>query len=109
MKILVAGSRGAIGRILVDKLIASGHEVAGMVRSESQMDDVLRSGACAVLADVARKETLDAAVEGQDAIVLAVGSKGKAMESVDRDGAIQLYESRNTTFRIAQFHIRKAA
>lgn len=90
MKILVAGSRGAVGRLLIDKLITRGHDVTGMVRSESQRDELLQTGARAMLADVSRKETLEAAVAGQDAVVFAAGSKGRAVEAVDRDGAIHL-------------------
>ena len=93
MKILVAGSRGAVGRFLIDKLVARGHDVTGMVRSESQRDDLLQTGARATLADVSRKETLDAAMAGQDAVVFAAGSKGKAVEAVDRDGAIHLCDT----------------
>ncbi|WP_166831818.1 SDR family oxidoreductase [Thalassoroseus pseudoceratinae] len=96
MKILVAGSRGAVGRFLIDKLIASGHEVTGIVRSEDQRDDLTQTGARAVLADVTRTETLDAAVAGQDAVVFAAGSKGKAVEAVDRDGAIHLCNAANS-------------
>jgi uncharacterized protein YbjT (DUF2867 family) len=35
MKGLVAGASGGLGRTLVPKLIAAGHEVTGMIRSES--------------------------------------------------------------------------
>ena len=35
MKVLVAGATGGLGRSLVPKLIAAGHEVTGMIRSES--------------------------------------------------------------------------
>ena len=35
MKVFVAGATGALGKQLVPKLVASGHEVSGMTRSES--------------------------------------------------------------------------
>ena len=36
MRVFVAGASGAIGRSLVPKLIAAGHEVTGMTRSEAE-------------------------------------------------------------------------
>ncbi|MEV6412475.1 NAD(P)-dependent oxidoreductase [Kribbella sp. NPDC051718] len=64
MKVLVAGATGGLGRSLVPKLIAAGHEVTGMIRSESGAAGVRAQGAQVVLAD-----GLDAA-----AVKAAVGS-----------------------------------
>ena len=38
MKILVAGATGALGKQLVPKLVARGHEVVGTTRSESKRE-----------------------------------------------------------------------
>lgn len=51
MKVFVAGATGAIGSQLVPKLVAAGHEVHGMTRSESKRDVLHRLGAVAVVAD----------------------------------------------------------
>ncbi len=51
MKILVAGATGALGRVLVPKLVERGHEVAGMTRSESKQERVRGLGARPVAAD----------------------------------------------------------
>lgn len=51
MKILVAGATGALGRVLVPKLVERGHEVAGMTRSESKRELVRGLGAQPVVAD----------------------------------------------------------
>ncbi len=51
MKILVAGATGALGRVLVPKLVEHGHEVAGMTRSEAKRDLVRGLGAQPVVAD----------------------------------------------------------
>lgn len=93
MRVLVAGSRGGVGRILIDRLVARGHEVAGMVRSDEQRTEVERAGAKAVLADLTQEDTLAAAAAGQDALIFAAGSKGKALDAIDRDGAIRLYDA----------------
>jgi nucleoside-diphosphate-sugar epimerase len=47
MRVFVAGATGAIGKQLVPRLVAAGHEVHGMTRSESKLGDALRAGRCA--------------------------------------------------------------
>lgn len=51
MKVFVAGATGAIGKQLVPRLVAAGHEVAGMTRSESKQGMVAQLGATPVVAD----------------------------------------------------------
>ena len=51
MKVFVAGASGVLGRQLVPRLVAGGHEVVGMTRSASKQDLVLSLGARPVVAD----------------------------------------------------------
>ena len=51
MRVFVAGATGAIGRQLVPRLVAAGHEVTGMTRSESKQAMVRELGAMPVVAD----------------------------------------------------------
>jgi nucleoside-diphosphate-sugar epimerase len=51
MKVFVAGATGALGRQLVPQLVARGHEVVGMTRTESKQDLVRSLGARPVVAD----------------------------------------------------------
>jgi len=51
MKILVAGATGALGKQLVPRLLAAGHQVVGMTRSESKRDALRTMGATPVVAD----------------------------------------------------------
>jgi nucleoside-diphosphate-sugar epimerase len=62
VKILVAGATGALGTQLVPRLVADGHEVAGMTRSESKRDAIRRAGAAAVVADALDPDAVAAAV-----------------------------------------------
>ncbi len=62
MKVLVAGATGGLGRSLVPKLIAAGHEVTGMIRSESGAAGVRAQGADVVIADGLDAEAVKAAV-----------------------------------------------
>lgn len=51
MKVFVAGATGAIGRQLIPQLVAAGHEVVGMTRSESKRELVRSLGAEPAVAD----------------------------------------------------------
>ena len=51
MKVFVAGATGAIGRQLVPRLVAAGHEVTGMTRTESKQALLRELGAVPVVAD----------------------------------------------------------
>ena len=51
MRVFVAGATGAIGRQLVPRLVAAGHEVHGMTRSESKQAMLRELGAVPVVAD----------------------------------------------------------
>ena len=63
MKVFVAGATGVMGRQLVPRLVAAGHEVVGTTRSESKRAALSELGATPVVA-----EGLDA-----DEIAVAVG------------------------------------
>jgi nucleoside-diphosphate-sugar epimerase len=51
MRVFVAGATGVIGRQLVPRLVAAGHEVVGMTRKESNRALLDELGATAVVAD----------------------------------------------------------
>jgi nucleoside-diphosphate-sugar epimerase len=48
MRVFVAGATGAIGKQLVPRLVAAGHEVHGMTRSESKQPMLYELGAVPV-------------------------------------------------------------
>lgn len=70
MRVFVAGASGAIGRPLVPKLVAAGHEVTGMTRSESRAEAVRQAGARAAVVDVFDADALRGAVEEARADVI---------------------------------------
>ena len=45
MKVLLAGATGALGRQLVPRLVAEGHDVAGTTRTESKLEPCCASSA----------------------------------------------------------------
>jgi 2-alkyl-3-oxoalkanoate reductase len=63
MRVFVAGAAGAIGRPLVPKLVAAGHEVTGTTRSEERAGRIREAGARAAVVDALDRAALLAAIE----------------------------------------------
>jgi nucleoside-diphosphate-sugar epimerase len=64
MRVLLAGASGAVGTPLTRQLIAAGHHVVGITRSQAHAERLRTAGAEAVVADVLDRENLLAAVRG---------------------------------------------
>jgi 2-alkyl-3-oxoalkanoate reductase len=62
MRIFVAGATGALGKQLVPQLVANGHDVVGMTRTESKQDQVRSLGARPVVADALDPDAVAQAV-----------------------------------------------
>lgn len=63
MRVFVAGGSGAIGRALVPRLVAAGHEVAATTRSASKVPLLESLGATAVVLDALDEPAVRAAVK----------------------------------------------
>jgi len=62
MKVFVAGASGAIGRPLVSRLVAAGHEVTGTTRFEAKAEAIRAAGAKPVVVDAFDADVLSDAV-----------------------------------------------
>jgi len=62
VRVFLAGASGAIGRTLVPKLVAAGHEVTGTTRSEERAEAIRAAGAHAAVVDVFDADRLREAV-----------------------------------------------
>src|SRR5215213_5165411 len=62
MKVLVAGATGALGKQLVPRLVARGHDVVGMTRSDSKRRLISDMGATPAVADALDPEQVARAV-----------------------------------------------
>ncbi|MFC0005831.1 NAD-dependent epimerase/dehydratase family protein [Micromonospora siamensis] len=71
MRIVLAGASGTIGTPLVRRLVAAGHQVVGITRTESNAARLAGAGVRPVVADVLDRDRLLAAVDGlgADAVV----------------------------------------
>lgn len=94
MKITIVGAHGNIAMLLIPKLIERGHQVRGIIRKESQKEDLEKLGAEPVVADLELHDDISEAVGDADAVLFAAGagpgSGAYRKWTVDRDGAIKL-------------------
>jgi nucleoside-diphosphate-sugar epimerase len=91
MKVFVAGATGAIGRQLVPRLVAAGHEVHGMTRHESNKAMLDELGAVPVVADALDPDqVVDAVSAARPEVIVhqltAIGALD--MRRFDRDFAL---------------------
>lgn len=68
MRIFITGASGWIGTALTAELIASGHEVVGLARSEASARKIVDSGATAVRGDVGDHKLIVEEAEKADAV-----------------------------------------
>ncbi len=64
MRVFVAGASGVIGRPLINLLVAAGHEVVGMTRSQERAEEIRGRGAEAVICDALDGAAVRKAVAG---------------------------------------------
>ena len=70
MKVFVAGATGVLGRELVPRLVARGHDVTGMTRSASKQDLVRSLGARPAVADALDPDAVAQAVASSEPDVI---------------------------------------
>jgi nucleoside-diphosphate-sugar epimerase len=92
MRILVAGATGVIGRRLVPKLHAAGHEVIGMIRSAEREGALRALGAAPAIADALDADAVRRAMESArpDAVVHQLTSLPRRIDPrrIERDFAL---------------------
>lgn len=74
MRVLVAGASGVLGQPAVRELLAAGHEVVGLARTDEAAATVERLGADVVYGDVLNLESVTRAAVGAGAIVNLTGA-----------------------------------
>lgn len=95
MRVAIAGAHGQVARHLARRLVASGHEVVGLVRDPAHLDDLADDGTEGVLLDLEAAETSELAesLRGADALVFAAGagpgSGAPRKETVDYGAAVR--------------------
>ena len=69
MRIFVTGATGFIGTELVKELIAAGHQVRGLTRSDAGVEQLKAAGAEVHRVDLTDLESLRSGAKGMDAVV----------------------------------------
>lgn len=87
MKITVLGATGGTGVRVVRHALASGHQVTAVVRDRARLDVPDHPDLGIVVADPADQDALAPAITGSDAVVSALGHRGKGPSRVCRDSA----------------------
>lgn len=96
-RVVVAGASGTIGRAVVRRLIADGHDVIALVRDATDAPPQL-SGACVIEADLQHAETLAAILSdhGAEAVISCIASRSgapKDAEAVDFQANLNLLKA----------------
>lgn len=76
MKAFVTGGTGLVGKPLVRRLLADGHEVRFLVRDATRGEELARGGARPVLGDLGRPETFREAVGSSDVVFHCAAQTG---------------------------------
>ena len=92
MRVFVAGATGAIGKQLVPRLVAAGHEVHGMTRTESKRAMLESLGAVPAIADALDPDQVAEAVARArpDVIVHQLTAIGETLDTRHFDRAFAL-------------------
>jgi nucleoside-diphosphate-sugar epimerase len=68
MKVFVAGATGVLGRRVVPRLIAAGHQVSGIARTPAKAEQLIAAGATPVSVDLFDRAGIAAAVAGHEVV-----------------------------------------
>lgn len=101
MKILLTGGTGYIGSTVLDALIAAGHDVTAVVRSDTSSDQVTARGATALVGDLFDPQWLASELRGHDAAIhTAAGGDGRdpALNDSVIDAAIEAFSGTERSF-----------
>lgn len=93
-RIALIGGHGRVALELQSLLVAAGHEVSAVIRNPDHREDVARTGATPVTADVEHLDTtgLTELLSGHEMVIWAAGAGGGSPErtrAVDQDAAIR--------------------
>jgi nucleoside-diphosphate-sugar epimerase len=96
LKVFVAGGSKGVGRLVVEKLLASGSDVVALVRSEEAFRDLSSlKGVTAIRGDAMDYKTVEGAMDGCDAAITTLGGgqdsrpDGKWIDYVGNNNVIE--------------------
>lgn len=89
MKVIVFGATGSVGQLAVERLLASGHTVTAFARQPDRLELrharlVTRTG------DALDPDSVRAAVDGHDAVIIALGAGASRKSRVRSQGTLNV-------------------
>lgn len=88
--IAIVGATGTIGQHITEHLLKNGNfAVTALTRAESKASDAIPDGVRVAKVDYGDQSTLVQALEGQDALVIAIRSQGWAIQAKLIDAAAE--------------------
>jgi putative NADH-flavin reductase len=93
MRLTIFGATGGTGRCLVEQALAAGHHVTAVVRDPNRLSLASHTALHVVTADVMDPAGIVPAVEDADAVVSALGPRGRGPTSVSHDGVRSIIEA----------------
>src|SRR5260370_18005318 len=94
MKIFLTGATGYIGGTVAARLLAAGHEVTGLVRSEQGAAELRRHGIVPLLGTLADRAVVAEAAGRADAVINAANSDNRDII----EAVLPVLQGRNKTF-----------
>jgi nucleoside-diphosphate-sugar epimerase len=98
MKVFVTGATGYIGGSVAERLVAAGHEVSGLVRSEAKIPLLKERGINSVVGTLDDSEILTKAAQAADAVINAAsadhaGAVVTLVTALERSGKLLIHTS----------------
>lgn len=84
LDILITGATGYVGSAIADALLAAGHRLSGLARSDESAQNLKERGIRAARGDMLDAESIREAACGMDAVVHAAAVRGERAERADR-------------------------
>jgi uncharacterized protein YbjT (DUF2867 family) len=95
MEVVVLGATGRTGRLVVEQALARGDEVVAYVRNSQGI--AAKTGLSVVVGQLGDLVALKAAINGTDAVLVCLGTRGKRMKRMVDHSRL----SRVSDFRVA--------
>jgi putative NADH-flavin reductase len=93
MRLTIFGATGGTGTQLVRQALEEGHDVTAVVRDPARLDVPAHERLEVVTADVRDAAAIEPAVEGADAVLSALGPRGRGPTTICSDGARAIIEA----------------
>ncbi|WP_043619834.1 NAD(P)-dependent oxidoreductase [Nonomuraea candida] len=97
MKITVFGATGGTGRHVVEQALTAGHHVTAVVRDPGALPCPGHPHLTPVIADVMRSEAIEPSVKGSDAVISALGPRGRGGGQVCAEGTRSIIAAMRAT------------